>query len=319
VTLGFGPEIVPIELSSYQGVDALYAPRRTVLDQALLRAATDADAELQVRAALIGLTRDRNGRVDGVRLRGHGAEREVSARIVIGADGVKSKMASLVGADAYRYHPVSNSVYYAYHEGVETDGVYFQFTPGATAGLIPTNDGQVCVYVGWPSEQLDTFRADPDTAFRRQLGMAHPELADRVSAGVRVSQFRGTTGLPGFLRQPVGPGWALVGDAGYTKDPVSAHGISDGLRDAELCARAVDAALSEPTGEMESLYGYQQARDRLSTAMLEISSELASYTWDAGRASELMRGLSNEVKTGCDAMVALGPWPGALRDLATAV
>ena len=59
----------------------------------------------------------------------------------------------------------------------------------------------------------------------------------------RVERFAGSA-VPNFLRKPYGPGWALVGDAGYTKDPITAQGISDAFHDAELCVTALDEAIS---------------------------------------------------------------------------
>jgi 2-polyprenyl-6-methoxyphenol hydroxylase-like FAD-dependent oxidoreductase len=124
-----------------------------------------------------------------------------------------------------------------------------------------------------------------------------------MADATRVSPFRGVQGLPGFLRKPGGPGWALVGDAAYTKDPVSAHGISDALRDAELCACAVDVSLTDPSETAAAFERYQQVRDELSAGMLAWSAELAANKWDEGRASQLMRNLSGAVKAECEALV----------------
>jgi flavin-dependent dehydrogenase len=307
VTLGFGPELVPIEISEDYGVDALYAPRRTLLDQTLVDAAREAGVEFIHGARMTDLVRDSGGRVRGVVL---GGETVVPARFVVGADGVWSRTAKLVEAVEAPTHPASSAVYYAYYRGVDTDGVYFQFTPGVSAGLIPTNGDEVCVYVGWPLDQISAFRSDPDPAFSGQLSRSHPDLAAAVALGVRVSGFKGTPGLPGFLRQAWGPGWALVGDAGFTKDPISAHGMSDALRDAELCARAIDLSLQDPGRELEAMSQYQDVRDRLSRPILELSTELAGFRWDVARASTIMRGLSVAVKDECDVMAVLPEWPG---------
>lgn len=311
VTLGFDSELVPIDLSDDFGVDALYAPRRTVLDPILVAAAVDGGADHLPRSRVVAVNARGDGRVRGVTVDIGDDRVDIGARVVVGADGTFSRVASRVGAAAYGGHEPRNAVYYAYYRGLEVDGVVFQFTAGATAGLIPTNDGEVCVYVGWPAERMEAFRADPEEAFAAQLLMASPTLAAQVAAAERVAQFRGTPGLPAFLRRCGGPGWALVGDAGYTKDPVSAHGISDALRDAELCARAVDRALIDPAAEGAAMAGYQARRDRLSTAMLGHSAELAGYTWDGSRASTLMRGISESVRAECEELLSLPAWAGA--------
>jgi 2-polyprenyl-6-methoxyphenol hydroxylase-like FAD-dependent oxidoreductase len=303
VTLGFGSELVPIDLSDDYGVDTLYAPRRTVLDPILVGAAVEAGAEYVDRCRAKSIVQD-SGTVRGVVLDAGNGEVTVSARVVIGADGAWSKMAKWVDASPYTEYPATNTVYYAYYRAIETQGVYFQFTPGVTAGLIPTNDDLVCVYGGWPSEKTTAFHDEPDAAFTSIVGSAHPLLEEAMSGGTRVSQFRGIQGLAGFLRKPGGPGWALVGDAAYTKDPVSAHGISDALRDAELCACAVDVSLTDPGETAAAFDRYQQLRDELSMGMLAWSSELAAYQWDEARASTLMKNLSGAVKAECEALVS---------------
>jgi flavin-dependent dehydrogenase len=212
----------------------------------------------------------------------------------------------LVGALAYQRHHPTNAVTYAYFEGVEEPGFWFQFTPGVSAGIIPTNDRLSCVFVGRGSDELGEFRAEPETGFIRLLERAGSDLSTRVKAARRVTGFRGTDGLPGFIRKPWGPGWALVGDSGYTKDPISAHGISDALRDAELCAIAVDRALRRPDQAIEAFLEYQRTRDRLSRPMFEESRALARYQWDADEASRRMRGISEAVRFECEVLASLG-------------
>ncbi|MGH8915754.1 MAG: NAD(P)/FAD-dependent oxidoreductase, partial [Acidimicrobiia bacterium] len=234
------------------------------------------------------------------------------SRMVIGADGVWSRTAGLVEAGSYESHPATNAVTYAYYEDIDVPGFWFQFTPGVNAGIIPTNEGLCCVFAGRSNDRMAEFRADSETEFYRLLRHAGADIAERVSAGSRASQFRGTKGLPGFLRQPWGQGWALVGDAGYTKDPISAHGISDALRDAELCARAVDRTLCLPEERVEAMSEYQLARDRLSLPMFRQSEALARYQWDAEEASARMRAISDAVRAECELLETLGEWSPAL-------
>ena len=171
-----------------------------------------------------------------------------------------------------------------------------------TAGLIPTNDDLVCVYGGWSKDATTAFREDPHGTFVSNVASAQPLLESSMAGATRMTPFRGIQGLAGFLRKPGGPGWALVGDAAYTKDPVSAHGISDALRDAELCACAVDVSLTDPGGAGAAFDRYQRIRDELSSGMLAWSSELAAYQWDESRASQLMRNLSGAIKAECEAL-----------------
>jgi 2-polyprenyl-6-methoxyphenol hydroxylase-like FAD-dependent oxidoreductase len=312
ITLGFGEERISFQVRSEHGVDTLYAPRRYLLDQILVEAAEEAGVEFADETRMVDLLRDDDGVVTGIVAKRRGAEVAITCRMVIGADGMWSRTASLVEATAYESHPATNAVNYAYFSGVDVPGFWFQFTPGVNAGIIPTNDAQSCVFVGRPNAQIGEFRADSDSEFLRLLTHAGTDLADRVSAGERVTNFRGTKGLPGFVRQPWGPGWALVGDAGYTKDPISAHGISDGLRDAELCARAVDRALREPDQSVEAMSEYQRTRDELSLPMFRESQALAQYRWDADEASARMRVISEAVRAECAVLEKLGEWSTVL-------
>lgn len=169
------------------------------------------------------------------------------------------------------------------------------------------------MFAGRPNDRQPQY-SDPDDEFNALLIHAGVDLWTRVSAGSRVSQFRGTT-LPGFIRQPWGPGWALVGDAGYTKDPISAHGISDGLRDAELWARAVDRAIHHPDESFDAMSEYQRTRDHLSLDMFRHSATLAQFRWDADEASARMRAMSEVVRTECamlETLEGVGTWSPAL-------
>jgi flavin-dependent dehydrogenase len=174
--------------------------------------------------------------------------------------------------------------------------------------VIPTNNSEACVFVGRSIDGLGPFRSDPEGEFHRLLRKAGSDLAETVAEGSRTSGFRGTPGLAGFLRQAWGPGWALVGDAGYTKDPISAHGISDAFRDAELCARAVDAGLRDPEQASQYLTEYQRVRDLLSLPMYRESKALAGYGWGPQEASTRMRRISHMVRDECDLLVSLPGW-----------
>jgi flavin-dependent dehydrogenase len=311
ITLGFGDERIPFRVKDEYGVSHLYAPRRILLDRLLTEAAVEAGVEFVDGTALTDLVTSDGGRVTGVVLgRGQRSTR-VTASMVVGADGFRSRLARLVDAPVEYQHEPANTVHYAYYTGVASDGFFFQFTPGVNAGFIQTDDGAVCAFAGRPSASSDRWADDPDRAFARLMARAGPDLAGLLAEGTRVSPFRGTSGLPGFIRRPWGPGWALVGDAGYTKDPISAHGISDALRDAELCARAVDRALLCPSEERRALADYQRVRDALSWPMFEQARALARFQWDAAEASARMRVISETVREECEAILTLPRWPAA--------
>jgi flavin-dependent dehydrogenase len=314
ITLGFGEERIEFEVRADCGVDNLYAPRRYVLDNILVEAALRAGVDFADRTRMVDLLRQADGRVAGIVTKQGDREQAHTARIVIGADGVWSRMAKLVGARDCLSHPATNAINYAYYRDVEATGFWFQFTPGVNAGIIPTNDSLCCVFAGRSNERVADFSLDSEAEFNRLLRQAGVDLWSKVAAGSRVSQFRGMS-LPGFLRQAWGPGWALVGDAGYTKDPISAHGISDALRDAELCARAVDQALNRPDDASEAMSEYQRVRDQFSIGMFRHSEALARYRWEADEASVRMRAMSEEVRAECGMLESLGSWAPVLSSV----
>jgi 2-polyprenyl-6-methoxyphenol hydroxylase-like FAD-dependent oxidoreductase len=112
------------------------------------------------------------------------------------------------------------------------------------------------------------------------LEAAAPDVAARVRAGVAPAGTRTHSGRPGFVRRSWGAGWALVGDAGYWKDPIGAHGLSAALRDAELLARSVIATEDDDETERTgALAEYQATRDRLSADLFDVVDVIAGYRW----------------------------------------
>lgn len=296
MTLGFGRKLIPVDVEPEHGVDALYAPRRTVLDPILLAAAVDAGAEVELGRSVTGLVRDGLGRVGGVVL-GSGADAvTVTARVVVGADGRKSSIADMVGASNERFLAATAASIYAYYEEIESDGFDFRYGRRVSAGTVRTNDGLVLVSAGVPSQDLGAT----EETFHRALLRAAPDIADAVNDASRVGRFRFTPGIDSFLRVPAGPGWLLVGDAGFTMDPLSAHGISSALRDAELASEAIHTGLTEPSAEQAAGELFHSTRNRFAVPLLEHSAALASYDWDDDGASELMRALGRDTDAECD-------------------
>ena len=308
ITLGFGADQVGFDVKAEYGVEALVAPRREVLDAVLLEAAVEAGVNAYDRTRLTRLLRNEGGSVIGAVVERDGKEVSIRARFVVGADGTNSRVRGLVGARPYHQYSATNAVHYAYFSGLDIPGFWFQFSPGVNAGTIRTNAGLACVFVGRPVSQLGAFRNDADREFFRLLRSGSAELAERVSSGSRETPFRGTTGLAGFVSTPWGPGWVLVGDAGHTKDPISAHGISDALRDAELAARAIDRSLENPAETVYAMDSFHRDRDLLALRIYRESQALAAYEWDAAEASARMRVISDEVRAECAFLQELPSW-----------
>jgi flavin-dependent dehydrogenase len=296
-----------------------YCVRRTVLDDLLLRRAADAGAEVRERCRVTGVEHE-DGRVTGVRMRAGRAEDVVRARVVVGADGMRSTVARQVGAPVT--HGATNPltcVYYSYWADFETDGGELHATAGTGAGVYPTNDGLTCVAVARPYDGFAEFRADVEGGVRRSLrGLA--DLGDRLQAASRVERFKGTRDVPNFFRSCEGRGWALVGDAGHHKDPITGQGMSDAFHDAELLAGAVRRQLAE-TGRFDGDGGYRAARDAAAAEQHELTCRIAALRPVPPESAPFLRAVAADPAL-ADAYVGMAgglrPLSGFLRECADA-
>ncbi|MDZ5662711.1 NAD(P)/FAD-dependent oxidoreductase [Nocardioides sp. zg-1308] len=276
-------EVTDVAIGPRAGVDALYAPRRHLLDRLLVEAAEEAGAHVLHETTVTSLRRGRTGRVAGVVARTRaGARVELAAGLTIGADGLRSRVAEQVGARALRQGRTSSAVLYRYVEDPWGDGYEWAYGDAAGSGLIPTNDGASCLFVATtPGRMRRLRRLGVERAFADLLGETGPAAVERAHDLGTVSPVRGWGGVPGFVRESGGPGWALVGDAGYFKDPITSHGITDALRDAELLAEQVLAAHAGAVAEQVALARYEGTRERLSRQLFEVTERVAAYDWDA--------------------------------------
>jgi len=275
-----------------------YAPRRTVLDKLLVDAAAAAGAEVRERFSVDALL-SADGRVTGIR--GHqagGATVTERANIVIGADGRNSLVARTVDAPSYNEHRSLTCAYYSYWSGVEIEGGELYLRPGRMIIAGPTNDNQVFVIAYWPNAEFHRVRSDIEASFMSALELA-PGLADRIRAGSRSERFRGTGALPNFYRRPYGNGWALVGDAGYHKDPITALGMTDAFRDAELLTDAIDAGLSGDRPPKRALADYERNRDEATAETYQTTIQFAHLEPPPPEMQPLFEALrDNEEETG---------------------
>ncbi|HMA36250.1 MAG TPA: NAD(P)/FAD-dependent oxidoreductase [Chloroflexia bacterium] len=276
VTQDLGDFALTGRLPVVDGVTALYAPRRKVLDYLLVQAASAAGAEVREGFSVQELIWER-GAVVGIRGRAAGgALVEERAPIVVGADGLHSLVARSVQAPTYDEQPMLTWAYYSYWSGVSVPGLEVYRQDDMLLLSFPTNDNLVCVALQGPMASFGGFRRDVEGNFERTLAR-FPALGDRVRAGRRAERYQGTADLPNFFRKPYGPGWALVGDAGYHKDPVTANGISDAFRDAELLTEAIDAGLAGRQPLAAALAGYEATRNALAAPFYRAAIQMATF------------------------------------------
>ena len=270
VTFSALGESITRPIKDKAGVDLLVAPRRYILDSLLVDAARDAGVDVRTGVQVAEVLRD-GEQVYGVR----GPDVEVRAALVVGADGLGSTIARAVGAEVIEERPSSGAAIYAYYGGIPWNGIELIAAPGALSGVFPTHHGEACVWVCLPAEELRRLRRRHpvrDAALEAALEQYAPELAARIRGAERNGRAIGMSRLPNHIRRAHGSGWALVGDAGYHRDAITGHGLSDAFRDAELLADAIDAG-----GSAEDLAPSQRRRDAALRDVFDITCALGEF------------------------------------------
>ena len=268
----------PIQLSGAPGTPdspVAYAPRRTHLDAVLVEGAVEAGAEVR-QGFTVSEVLVEDDRVVGIRGRDAGGETVTErARVVIGADGIHSVVAEAVRPEQYREKPKLLAGYYGYWSGLPMDGRFDTYVrPERGCAVWPTSDGLTVVIVGWPYAEFARNRTDAEGHYRAMFDLV-PELAERI-AGARLESRVVGAAVPNFFRKPFGPGWALVGDAGYLRDFITGQGMQDAFRDAELCATGIADALEGRRPFEDAMADYQAVRDAAVNGIYDLTCELAT-------------------------------------------
>jgi len=297
-TFHYGDEEITIPLATGSDLPGLIAPRRTVLDRILVDAARKAGAEILHEVAVGDLFADTRGRVRGIEIRAAGrASLRVGADIVVGADGIGSLVAKCVDAQILRHGAVSAAHVYGYAPVEPGAGYHWYFRDGIAGSFIPTNDGLACIVASVPTGLFDQrFRLGHARARMDVLEALSPALAAQAARAPKDARLQAFRGLPGYIRQAHGPGWALVGDAGFFRDPITSHGISDALRDAESLACAI------LDGSEEAFAIWQQQRDMIANQILDTTDAIAGFDWTLDDLGERHRRFSAVLKAEVQAL-----------------
>ena len=270
----FGPFTIAGSPRPVDGVDEAFCPRRPVLDTMLVHAAADAGVEVREGFSVDEILIE-DGTVVGVRGREAGGLSVVEhASVVIGADGRNSSVAKAVTPEQYNEKPAVGPAFYSYWSGVGSSGFEVYVREGCGMAAFPTHDDLTLVIAGMSEEEHTAARGDVEGAVLRTLDQA-PALGDRVRSGTREERFHAASDLAGYFRKPYGPGWALVGDAGYHLHPITAQGITDAFLDAERLTDALDAAFTEQQPYDDAMAAYQSARDQHVAPMYEMTFDFA--------------------------------------------
>jgi flavin-dependent dehydrogenase len=263
-----------METPARPGLPRLASPRRTILDALLVDAAREAGVEVIEGVTVTSLVYEGN-RVSGIEGYKDDGPFRAEARFVIGADGRNSSIAKEVRAEYRRRVSEKGVGYYAYFADVDFEGVFLHVADDLVSVAFPTHNDLLTIAVMWPGREMKEVRHDVDAAFMASIdGLGG--FGKRVRAGHRATRYVGLADIENYLKKAHGPGWALVGDAAYFKDPAPADGISDAFRSADLLAEALDDVLEGRMDETEALERFEARQDEYAIPLLDLTVTLAA-------------------------------------------
>ena len=255
-----------------RGHDYALCIRRVLLDDLLFINAANTPGVTAVQGARVTQVLREGGRVTGVKFETHdrnGAPREATAqaRLVAGCDGRRSLVAKSVGATEYMIEPPINFAFYTYLEGVDPGPepapmfeIWESDLIGGTPMLAQCDAGIWMAIIYLPHVGFGDFRARKDENFWKAMD-SDQRIGPRLRSGTQLMPLRGVGDLVNFVREPVGDGWVLVGDAGQHKDPIYGQGIGDAARSAEFLADCLIEGESSGRQWRSALEAFRTRRD----------------------------------------------------------
>lgn len=263
---------------AYEGVATDFTPRRFYLDKILVDAAIAAGVEARDQFSVSEILFE-NNRAVGIKGSAKGGNTITErAKLIIGADGVRSSVAKAVEAEHYVDAGIHTCGHYAYYSGMrETDNtasLHVLTNQRRFYITFPTNDDLDMVFLFWPTADAQKVRADLEGAFAESLQLV-PELEARVQPATRETRISGTHLLPNFFRRAHGPGWALVGDAALHRDPITAQGITNAFTHAAILAEELDSAFRGQTTVDQATAAYDQRQYDILKPMFDYTVHLA--------------------------------------------
>ena len=268
--------------------------RRITLDDILNRRVKKAPGvELREGAKVDALLRE-NGRVTGVHWTESDGSGEARAKVVVGADGIRSFVAPEVDAEAEQEEPINRAMYYGYFSGFaaqEGPAAEFHYRGNTLAYCFPCDNELTLLAISVPIGEMGEFKRDPEGKLLAEI-RAMTELESRLKGAEREGPVRGSGSIPGYMRIPYGDGWALVGDAAMAMDPWSGQGMDQGSTHAVILARELDHFLTGESDWSSAMSDYHKERNEFSLKTYQRTCTFSRNLRPMTRAALERRGLT---------------------------
>lgn len=271
--------------------------RRITLDEILVnQAKSTPNVEFHEGAKVDNLLEE-EGKIIGVTWKESNQEMKAHAKVVIGADGVRSLVAKKVNPEVEIEEPINRAMYYAYYKNLEAKegpAAEFHFRDGNyLAYCVPSDHDLTLVSLSVPISEFSEFKRDPEGKLMDELH-AMVGLSPRLDKATREGPIQGTGSIPGYLRIPYGKGWALVGDASMTMDPWSGHGIDHGSTHAGFLAKYLSEYLNKTMDWNKAMQGYHTDRNEFSLKTFKSTCKLSRDITPLTLSALEKRGLKKE-------------------------
>lgn len=268
--------------------------RRVTMDEVLVNGLKQLD-NVQVReAANVHEFLSEGITVTGVRWTEGTEILEATGRVVVGADGLRSTLASHVNPETERSQKPQRLMYYAYFADIavpQQPAAEFHFQGNALGYVFPTSEGLTLVALSLPISEFNSFKKDPVRSFFSGI-QAIPSLVGRFDSAHAASRVLGTGSIPSYQRVPYGPGWVLVGDAGQVMDPWSGQGIDQASGHAIMLSESLDAFLSGRASWESAMSQFHQRRNAFSLKAYQRTTANAPDLRPMTKAALARRGLA---------------------------
>ncbi|WNY22803.1 Kynurenine 3-monooxygenase [Methanimicrococcus hongohii] len=292
------PDGAPIKLRAKDETQIYgYILERKIFDRALTEKAAKAGVEVYTKTSATGLIME-DGKIKGVKVKRLGEEREIAANLVIGADGVESKVARWAGINT-TLKPIDIETgiqYLMTNVDFDEDNVEFymgnRYAPGGYIWIFPKGGGRANVGIGLLGSKIKDGG--------RPIDYLNDFVQKRFPDGKIIEMNYGGVPVSGGLVDLSRQGLMLVGDAGHLSDPITGGGIKHALWSGEMAGKNAAQAVKDGDFSEKAMKRYQKEWDARFGKMMKRDLILKNYYLEMTdeEANKIAKALENTDFTG---------------------